>query len=370
MNEARNRRPLPTIFPYIVLFFATTAAISAAKGEPGVAFGAAGACAVLTAVSLTPEPPYVVLARVRGFLRLQVSISLILGVLIPSWALVPAWHNSREFFGIGSRLIGLTAGPNYMGATAAVLLILEIFLATRGHLLRAIFGSLALTAVFWSQSRTAIVISALSCLLWIMARIMPQRSLAKLASLVIWVPILAMPVVPFVLLSFMDSRPDAVASFTTGRVYVWQAGLDAMSTAPFFGLTHEEFNAVMQRYSTSEFSNAHNQLLETWATGGAVMAAILILLLLSLGRSLVLQARNHLAPLALSFGVLGQLPFGTPFRLSGATWNLIAVSILILCTRPWVPPPSTGDPLPVPPAEGEQERGHPATRGERLPTAT
>ena len=339
MNDARSHWPLPSVLPYLGIFFITAAAISLAKGELGPAFGALVACVTLAAVSLTPTSPVSVLGHVRGFLRLQVLASVALGILLPLWALVPPEHNSRTFFGVDSRLIGLTSGPNYMGATAAVLFILELFVLTRGRLLRAVFATLALVAVVWSQSRTGLGVIALTSLLALMARLLHREGLLTLARLFVWGPIIVMATAPFAILAFIESRSELLASITTGRVYVWQAALDAVRAAPLFGLTHEEFAAIVQSYSSEyQFSNAHNQLLETMATGGIVMATLLLLLLTTLGKSLVLQARTQLAPLALSFGVLGQLPFGTPLRLTGFSWNLVAAAILVLCTRPWVAP--------------------------------
>jgi hypothetical protein len=335
-NDAGTRRPLPRLAVPLILFFFVNLAITLARAEPGPIFGLITSCAVLLAISLSRERPEATLLRVRSFLRLQVGLSLLLAVLSPAWALVPPEHNGRSLFGLDTRLIGLAAGPNYLGAAAAILCILELFLPRRGRILTTLLVAQAIVATVWSQSRTGLVIVALGLALALYVHVFGKSQVPVIARLYTWGPVAAMFGAPLLVLTVMSGYSSEAISLTTGRVYVWSAAMEAGVRSPLFGVPRQEFTQIVALNAHGyDFLNAHNQLLETLATGGVVMVLALMILLGAVVRGVLLQSRFALVPVALSFAVLGQLAFGTPLKLEGLSWNLASAALLVVCTLDW-----------------------------------
>jgi O-antigen ligase len=335
-SDASARRPLPPLAIPLILFFFINLAITLARAEPGPIFGLITSCAVLLAISLSRERPQAALLRVRSFLRLQVGLSLLLALLNPAWALVPPEHNGRSLFGLESRLIGLAAGPNYLGAAAAILCILEVLLPRRGRFFATFFFVQSIAATIWSQSRTGLVIIALGLALALSVRAFGKSHVPVIARLYTWGPIAAMFGAPLLVLTVMGGYSSEAISLTTGRVYVWSAAMEAGVRSPLFGVPRQEFTQIVALNAHGyDFLNAHNQLLETLATGGLLMVLALLMLLGAVVRGVLLQSRVALIPVALSFAVLGQLAFGTPLKLEGLSWNLASAALLVVCTLDW-----------------------------------
>lgn len=330
----KESRAIPPVAPWLLVYFSFDAMLQLVRGEFHQLTGILIPCLVLLAFSLLDEEPGRVMLRVRRVLRVQVLLSLALALLIPSWALVPPEHSGRALFGLGTRLIGLSAGPNYLGSACAMLLILEVGLKTGHRSLRFICGLAAISAGVWAQGRTSLAVMLVGAAAALLLPRLQPVSQAKLSRALVWLPVVGMLGLPLLILWAMRFNSESLASLTTGRVYVWQVAWELIKNAPLGGNSQAAITATIDAATGEDLLNAHNQLLETFTRGGIILAIPMLGLLFSLCKHLSDSARDVrlIAPLALV--VLGQLPFGTPLRLQGLSWNVVELAVLVACVNP------------------------------------
>lgn len=272
--------------------------------------------------------------RIRWGLRTYISASLAAMVINPQWALVPETSNSRSLFGIEPRLIGFTDSSNYLGLISAMLFALELAAFSRQRKPSTVmFAGLALTTCLFTQSRTPlfaiVLVSALFFVKWAgLARFNTPRQSALLTVLA------CSSLIPPIISLYASSNTLAVLErVTTGRTTIWNIAFEEFMKSPLIGAGHGVFSTDFwaSRPSPLEYSNAHNQVLETVARGGLIELLGLVVFLVAIVRMTrrVQGTEFGFAVLLLATVTFCQLATGTPFRTSGITWNLLELAALV-----------------------------------------
>lgn len=291
------------------------------------------AAIVVVVLISAPESASATEKRLRHWLRAYVIASLLSAILLPEWALVPEASNSRALFGIEDRLIGFTSSSNYLGVVSALSFALEAGNTIRGDRRSKYFAFLALATCILTQSRSPIVAVGI-ILIFALAVRMQLVSLQRPKISVTLFTLAFASAFPILFLWFGNSRSEALLQeITTGRVRIWQTVYSMIRESPLVGHGPNVFTEdYWLQYSTSGiFFNAHNQWLESASRGGLLEVSGLFIFLLALLR-LTTKARSSefgFVVLAISVIIFVQLTIGTPFRISGITWNLVQLSALL-----------------------------------------
>lgn len=258
---------------------------------------------------------------VRLLLRLVVTASVVLPAIRPDWALVPEIYSERSFLGLESRLIGILAGPNYLAVVAAVHFSFEVFARPRGSGWR-FFTCVSIVAIVWSQGRTALIFLLL---VFMFLGIRQLISRGNGLRVLLFVTTIGVMLIPALLVTW---SPPWLTEFTSSRSLVWEIAADGIAANPVLGGGLELFQAG---YMEGTYANAHNQLLESWATFGllGVLGALIFLWRISLSMELTPIDCGGLIESALYLVILAQLPFGTPLRLSGLSFNILALALML-----------------------------------------
>ena len=280
--------------------------------------------AVLFSVSLQSTSSEFILTSLAWSLRLLLLASVIAVFFSPDWALVPPERSGRELFGLNSRLIGFSASPNYIATAAGLLLLLELFgHASRSVKLRVVSSFLCAVVLLWAQSRSVLFGVTLVIVLYLATR--SKHGARRLFVAASWSLIAVSAVLP--MLDFRNSTflGDDPSDLTTGRTEIWRSAASELGQYWLTGLPAED-----AKYLLGGAFNAHNQILETLLSGGVLLLVANLALLFIIS---VLILRNPLAPplaAALLLFISAQFLFGTPFRVTGLSWNLLLLSVLVL----------------------------------------
>ncbi len=279
---------------------------------------------VIFAVSVQAAYSAKVLESVKWSLRLILIASLVAAVVEPDWALVPPESAGRALFGFDTRLIGFSASPNYLATGAGVLFLLECFSARRAK--KWVWFSwllLCIVVLGWTQSRSVILGVSLAGAIYLVARRTGKQNRYFIA--VTWILIGLSWVIPFLTANNIRTGTEGFEDFTTGRTNIWFSAWSEMGEFWRFGVPTYDARVIL-----GAASNAHNQILELLMAGGIVALLSMATLLVTLS---VIASRDSLAgPLggALLVYTCSQFIFGTPLRVMGLSWNLLAIAVLVL----------------------------------------
>lgn len=333
LSRRNGERPGKDLRAVVVIYFLTQMVVILLHSAWSALTGWLTAMVVALVLVSAPERPSLTERRIRLWLRSYIIASAMAALVVPEWAWVPETSNSRSLFGFEDRLIGFTSGSNYLGVVSALSFALETGNSLRGDRRSKYFAVLALAACVLSQSRSPILaiiliaVFALAIRLRIVVLARPRVSL----TLVVLVLFSFLPVL-FLLLG--NSRTGAMLQeITTGRVTIWQTVFAMVRESPWIGHGPNVFTQnYWAEYSVSQsFSNAHNQWLESASRGGIVETLGLLIFLVGLV-NMISRSRNSefgFVVLAVGMVIFVQLAIGTPFRLSGITWNLVQFSTLL-----------------------------------------
>lgn len=321
------------LFAAIVLYGACQLVSDLFNDSLRAAVGPVVSLLVLLAVLVRGEELPVLKRRITWLLRVYTWGSILVYLMAPEWSVVPSEHGGRDLFGLDTRFIGLTAGPNYIALIAALAFLIEIYpvYRQRGWLASA---NCALVICLWSQGRSAIVILAIVLLVLIGVRSRSREwfALAILAVLAAGAAGLLMPSVQARLGSIFSRA--GFREITTGRSDVWALAWEEFLGSPLVGHGSSVFG--VQYWSNgvvrigADFANAHDQFLQALAQGGILGLVTTILLL-----GAFMQLANRVAhdtrglSVAILAVVMVQLAFGTPLRSSGFSVNLIVLAFCI-----------------------------------------
>ncbi len=333
-DRDRTRLCLPLVAA-LSMFTGCLAILALAHHSINGAVSVAVSGSVLVTLTIVGEHTTDVLTRVLWLGRTLVTASLISAVVLPSWAFVPYPYAGREFFGLGTRLIGVAPASNYLAMFAATLFFAELARPRLSHAtVNWWWSGAALATCAWAQGRTAylaVVIVALFALRpsglrrrWDHARLALLGALAILSV-----------VAPAVVASSFLGRDASLETLLTGRVAVWKVAIRAIHGHWALGYGPDAFGATFWRhYSTGvagqTYANAHNQWLDVTVGYGVASTALLAVLLASLF-ALAWRVRTVAdgpAWMALAL-LLSQFPFGTPLRLIGLSWNLMTAAVVL-----------------------------------------
>jgi O-antigen ligase len=276
-----------------------------------------------------------VLARAQALSRGLVGGSLVAAIAVPHWSFVPYGHGGREFFGIGSRLIGLTPSPNYLGILAVIGVYAEFARAREtDRRPNPVWVVLAVGTCLWAQSRTAYLVLAL-LLMFFAATSARSSALWNRVRVSLLAGLLAGSVLAPLAFAFSSvATNETLGALVTGRFGAWDAAIEAFSDDPLLGFGPGAFGeSFWGTYGTPDgqtYANAHNAWLDVLATGGLLGGLSLLTLVVSLLRQPAHtgSTRRVVALGALAL-VVAQMPLGTPFRLLGLSSNLITMAIVL-----------------------------------------
>lgn len=319
----------------LLLFLATTGGLAVIAGSWNRLLGVGLVGAVLVALLMSGEPLSALLGRLKIASRVLIGGSLISAIVLPGWSFVPYGHGGREFFGIGSRLIGLTPSPNYLGIFAVIGVYAEVAHARQNaRRPNAVWVLLAAGTCLWSQSRTAYLLLILLVIFF--ASRMPRRELlwCRIRVGTLLGLLVSSMLVPVAFAFSSMAHSDTLRRLVTGRFGAWDAAIEAFADHPVAGYGPEAFGQTFwNTYGSAEgqtYANGHNMWLDLLATagllGGAALLVFVILLLRQAINGSLLARDVTLGAMAL---VMAQMPLGTPFRLHGLSSNLITVAIAL-----------------------------------------
>lgn len=261
----------------------------------------------------------------RSVLRLYLLVPLVLLFYWPELVLLPPEVSGRDALGGLSRFVGLAPSPAYMGTISCMALICELWATKKGK------GRIGVIAIIVcvnlaTQSRTSLILLAMIVLIYLFRKKLTESRNAWLYSIIAF-----SLTVPVVALSWYA---DWMMEFTTMRIEVWRIALQEFASNPVFGVGPVLFSETYwnrAEYEEGNFANSHNQLLESLATfgivGGVTCVAVLCICVIYVRKSALPTAALSLAAFAL---VVVQLPFGTPLRVSGLSFNLFPLVFLVV----------------------------------------
>jgi exopolysaccharide production protein ExoQ len=207
-------------------------------------------------------------------------LSLLLGWLLPAWALTPM-ENGRWM-----RLSGAFASPNNLGRAAALLVLLVVLLAPRlragvACLLLATALPLGAACLLLSESRTSMLALALALgVAWLTHR----RGWALGVAAAVLTLMLVLLLTPgshgwLVQAVSRSGSVEELSSFT-GRTDIWQAVLALIAERPLIGHGYASSREVLPAGFQGAWgwttSSAHNLWLQAWLTTGLVGLVIVL----------------------------------------------------------------------------------------------
>lgn len=256
----------------------------------------------------------------RASLGIIAICSLVFALLRPEFAIQEGYRGLIP--GYESRLWGLAANANGLGAVACSLFLIEAALPyQRKWIHRAILASAALTLLL-CQSKTALFTTAVGGAIILAWRWLPlTRGITNPAqasrgiTVLSWLWMLCVLFSAFGLMALfyggdvlasltsrLDSRGLADISTATGRTFIWEAAIKAGLDSPFFGQGANYWSLdSRESLGLSGATNAHNLALDVFTRSGLTGLLFLLVFLFCLVRHALRAAH---ASAGLSIGLL------------------------------------------------------------------
>lgn len=272
----------------------------------------------------------------RGLLRTYIWGSLLLAAVAPGLAFWTGQH--RDWIGI-PQLAGLTAHPNGLGSVAALAVFAEL-IRLPGARRRFPFHLLAAVAVLVAtQSRGAWMSALVGLLIFLVVRSGKRWG-------TVWVPtIFGGALVVFSLAGQIATNLSAWSSggdisTLNGRTTIWDSALAAFADSPAVGagpmIFNPEYRDILGLPDTLNFSNAHNQIVQTLVERGVLGFAALVALVSALAIAVAKSAPVARGGLAAVLAVyLSRFLVETPMYISTASINgaVLMVVVVLICSR-------------------------------------
>lgn len=293
------------------------------------------------------------LPMVRGLLRIYMWGSILLAAVAPGLAFWTGQH--RDWVGI-SQLAGLTAHPNGLGSVAALAVFAEMIRLPGARLRFPIHLLAAVAVLVATQSRGAWMSAIFGLLIFLVVRSGKRWG-------TVWVP--AIVGVALLVSSLSGQIATNLAAWSSGgdlstlngRTTIWDAALAAFADSPVFGagplIFNQEYRGSLGLPGSLNFSNAHNQVVQTLVERGILgfvaLAALVIVLLVAVAKSAP-YARGGLAAVLAVY--LSRFLVETPLYISTASINgaVLMVVVVLICSKPSAAPRS-GRPVAARPTE-------------------
>jgi len=239
---------------------------------------------VFTAAYVCRKEPLAPVITTTKIALLVIMIgSLAAAVIKPELAVESNYTGSIP--GLHSRLWGLAAHANGLGALALLLILLLILQPSPRKLVGAAMWVFALVVLLLSQSKTTWLAGLL---IWVVLAGYRQgrdeRGRLKIGFVLsLLVPVIVVAVAALfvdvgrLMGRFEDSGVGASVSSLTGRTEVWAAALQMWRDSPVFGYGLDAW-AIRHRLQLGlPFAvHAHNQLMQALSVGGSVAAVTLL----------------------------------------------------------------------------------------------
>ena len=190
-------------------------------------------------------------------------------------------------------VISTIGNPNFAAATFSVLSILALGLSTQVEFSKFFryFGALvfllSMGAIYLSDARQGLVGTAVGIAFYLVIFVHSKRKIYSFALSVVFGLVGAL-----VLLAMLQIGP--LTSFIykesiSVRGYYWRAGIEMFKSNPLFGVGLDRYGAYFKEYSEVKYSttygfeissnNAHNVIIQLFATGGLIVGLLYLSLL-------------------------------------------------------------------------------------------
>lgn len=286
------------------------------------------AACVLIASPLTPDQG---LTLARNGLRVYIWGSLALALVAPGLAF---WTGQgREWLGI-PQLAGVTTHPNGLGSVAALAVFLELT-RTGKDSFRKLNLVLALVVLAATESRGAWLGALIGVVVY--AGVKSGRKWALLWILTgVGGLLSASTVIPRVAASLGSWSSGGEFSTLNGRTGLWTASLEAVSRSPVIGVGPSAFApeyraALLGLGPGVNFSNAHNQIIQTLVERGLLGGLMLVVIVATLIVAVMRTApERRPAAGAIVAVYLSRFAVETPMNISTASINGAVLLVVVV----------------------------------------
>jgi O-antigen ligase len=288
----RRRASSNLLFASFVCYFTAGAILNSVFGtHPAFIHNTLYSVIVFWAAYLAKDEPLTTtIDLAKAALLGLLLLSLLVAAIKPELALQP---NYRGWIpGLNFRLWGLGSNPNSIGPLALLLLLLESMQPSPRRWSRWTGIVTAVTVLFLSQSKTAWIAAAAaaSVLFWYRhgraaaGTVFPGLVLLLIGVLATGTVGLAFVDIDNVWHRIALTQAGNDISTLTGRAQIWAAALDAWRANPLFGYGPTAWGNSHRFEIGLPFAfSAHNQLMQTLSTAGALGVLMLLIYLIALG---------------------------------------------------------------------------------------
>lgn len=311
------------IFGILVILWGIAAVSTVLNGQSNISVWIS--ILVALALGLNSSDAGKLFQNCRLILRTYIVMSLSVVLFFPA----SIWLTSHERYWAGiPQFVGLSSHPNGLGSIAALAVVLEAF-GRMGGRFRWLFGSMAMTILLATQSRTGWLMAVIG----LVGLVAVDPKSYRLRKTAIW----TVSVVALVGLFFIFTSDLAqLNGLTTGRVKGWQIMASLTPATWFYGggleVLSDAFNSNKLSGLGSWSAQAHNQFLQTLLDSG-VIGLIMLVTLYVVTLKQVLKSKGQ--DLSLKVALVGMLIVfsltETPVRPSlGEISIFIFVCLLII----------------------------------------
>jgi exopolysaccharide production protein ExoQ len=295
-NTKRAHRQGRSLITAVLAIYASVAVSAAVGGHGGFDRQLFVLPIAVVALYVAPRPSMQELVtQLRLIFRIYIYGSLVALIIAPSWASVASSSLSRDYFGIGGQLSGLTPHPNALGAIAATALMFELVPNARKRTW-PMHAAATITALLLAQSRTGLA-AAVFGLLFLRSTyrsLRPMRWITAGALVAATVELVLSPRIASLTVDALTSNTDLQT--INGRTKVWAYAYNQFLANPLVGFGPNLFDANGPNAAVGAFplwaGQAHNQIFQTLGETGILGMVALVAFIVTLIATAAKQSRS------------------------------------------------------------------------------